>query len=464
MRSSWLVARSARLCRGSRSSSSAASSGLHAALDRHKISPDVVPSGADAHAVLRQLRLLETLGVPDVARAVARDPALLTHDTKALVGRHLEYLLSLGIPRVGPMIESSPQLLSCDLTDNLHRKVSILQALGVKRVGPWLYKNRGRIVGMDVDADMRPPVEYLQSIEGLQVHRVLEALPTHVFGRNTVEHMERRVTYLRDEAGVGAERVGTLVSRWPLVLTLSVEGSLKPKVEWLSTLGVDDVATLLVRHPALLSHSLANLQAKHSIVTKLWGKSAAEVARFPQALTYSAHFLRARAGFLKAKGRDSVGLHRALRTADKLFATRLAQASVEEYQAFAAAVKHGGGQEEYDAHDVEARAPGGGGEPYDWGDTTLDAMIEAVGAPRLRERGVIHPELTSVEKHIAFNNASLAKDRTLEDELVAMRKAIQAVVHDDNLPTGEAEVQPISEATAAASAGDAAASEPAPPS
>ena len=208
----------------------AASSELHVALERHKIPPDAVPPSADAESVLRQLRFLEMLEVPDIARAVKRDPAVLTLSTQEVATKHLDYLLSLGITRVGPMIEASPSLLSCDLTRDLHRKVTILQALGVKKIGSWLFRNRGRIVAMDVDADLRPPVEFLQSVHQMEVNKVIEALPNGVFGAGVRDKMEKRVRYLSEEIGVGERRVGRMVSRWPFVLTMSLRGSIQPKV------------------------------------------------------------------------------------------------------------------------------------------------------------------------------------------------------------------------------------------
>ena len=208
----------------------ASNSGLQTVLERHSIPPDAVPADADAHAVLRQLRFLETLGVSDMAGTVARDPTVLTQDTEKLAGRHIEYMLSLGIPKMGPMIEKVPQLLSCDLTHDFHRKVAILKALGIRKIGPWLYKNRGRVVTMDVDTDMRPPVEYLQSVKSLQVHKVLETLPIGVFGAGKKEMMEKRVNYLSEDLGVGVNRVGKMISRWPYVLTMSQTETIEPKV------------------------------------------------------------------------------------------------------------------------------------------------------------------------------------------------------------------------------------------
>ena len=528
----WAEAPRRQLCAG-------ASSGLDAALSRLSISPDAVPPSADPKAVLRQLRFLEVLGVPDVAAAVARDPSVLSHNAERLASRHVDYLLSLGIARVGPMIEAVPQLLSCDLTHDLHRKVSIVQALGVKKIGTWLYKNRGRVATMDVDEDLRPPIEYLRTIPQLQVHKVLEALPHGVFGKGKAEELEARVAYLTEELILADDLLGKMISRSPFVLTMSLEG-LKAKVtrtrhcpncaavrssschedmhnrsrfvtvakqdiyrpsscgglpsrvtarppcnhpqsghcrikfqgaadadpcvracpllslqiEWFRSLGVSDVGAMLARHPAVLNRTLANLQAKHDFLADVWGRSVDEIEAFPQVYTYSLHYLRARAGFLKLKDREGVGLIRSLRTADYLFAKQCAQSSIEQYQAFARAVKAGGGSETYDAHDVEARAPGGGGEAYDWGDASLESMIETVGTPRLAEREVLHAELTAVEKHMAFNDEMLAKDRKLEAEILSVRRAVHAFLDGDGGSVEELEVEPVSESAEGGAATD----------
>ena len=222
------------------------------------------------------------------------------------------------------------------------------------------------------------------------------------------------------------------------------------QVEWLREIGVEDVGYLLLRHPHVLSHSLANLQAKYDFVTKVWGRQTKEVEVFPQVLTYSLHYLRARAGYLHANGKAADGgLHRLLRTADRLFAQKLAGGEIAAYQAFARAVKLGGNESEYDAHEVQARAPGGGGGAFDWGETSLDAMVEQIGTPTLMWRGVLHPELTAVEKFMAFNNEMLARDAKLEAELDETRRTVADFLASERGALGEAEVLPSAPPAAA---------------
>ena len=47
--------------------------------------------------------------------------------------------------------------------------------------------------------------------------------------------------------------------------------------------------------------------------------------------------------------------------------------------------------------------PGGGGEPYDWGEASVADMLEKLAHDPLllKSRGAIHSERTAVEKHMA---------------------------------------------------------------
>ena len=220
---------------------------------------------------------------------------------------------------------------------------------------------------------------------------------------------------------------------------------------------MDEPAVLIAKHPQVLSISPEMLQAKHAFITGVWGRDMSEISEFPQVLTYSLHYLRARAGFLRLKGVEGKDLHRLLRYPDTLFAKQLAKSDVVEYQAFALAVRHGGGQEAYNAHDYKARVPGGGGEPHDWGSMPLDEMIEKIGPASLKSRGVFHPELTSVDKHMASHTEMLAKDKQLEDELLHMRRTVQAFIAEESL--GEAEVTPVTPPTESGSEGAGASGE-----
>ena len=88
----------------------------------------------------------------------------------------------------------------------------------------------------------------------------------------------------------------------------------------------------MTAHLASTARPCHHVPRLHACLLAQWGRSALELQAFPQTLTYSLHYLRARAGFLKLHGREAK-LHRTLRSAEHSFATKLAKSTVEEYQA-----------------------------------------------------------------------------------------------------------------------------------
>lgn len=337
----WRPRPVARACVGSRGlCSSGSDATLPALLEQHGLPAEAVPADADHEIVARNLRLLKALNVPDVPAAVSLEPELMSRDLVAHAPPRIEYLTSLGVSSIGDMVRHHPRLLWCDITRDLHRKVAILQALGVRKIAWWLQKN-SRVLAVDVERDMRPPIELLRTVPGLDVGKVLNALPMGVFGKEP--KLRKRIAYFADELALNPpSRIGSMISRWPHVLTYSIESNIQPKVEWLRSVGFSDVGELLSRNPRLLSVSLDALQEKHAFLTSEWGQTLEQLARFPQAYTYSLSYLRTRHGYLKVAGREGRWhLHRALRTADYLFAKKLAGRDVLEYQAYARAVVNG---------------------------------------------------------------------------------------------------------------------------
>lgn len=407
---------------------------LPAVLERLKIEREAIPAGISDEVMVHRLGFLEAIGVPNVAAAVACDPQLLTHDPATVAAPRLEYLLSLGVSRVGPMVGMAPQLLSCDVTNDLHRKVAILQALGVTRVANFLQRNPWLVL-IDIERDMRPPIEYLRSIENLNLGKVLDALPSGVFGGGKIDGLEKtkmlkaRVEYLGGELGVAPQwRLGRMLSRHPQLLVSSVEDNLKPKVEWLKSIGVEDVALMLYKHPRILGLSLETLRQKYSFIVDEWGRPSKEVAIFPQCLTYSLDYLRARAGFLIANGKaDQHHLHRILRTADYLFAKKLSGGrTAVEYQAFAHAIKGQVAADEATIVGVDGDAESDDDEAPTESAAGASRSLAEIAAGASEEVGR-KKELsweTAGDKHMARRLAEMQSDAKQAEAVAEVRRTI----------------------------------------
>ena len=73
-----------------------------------------------------------------------------------------------------------------------------------------------------------------------------------------------RIDFLRDRAGVAAERVGRVVLLAPQLLDLDVEETLAPRVEYLVGLGltIENVGKAIGRDPTLLTHREESMQSR----------------------------------------------------------------------------------------------------------------------------------------------------------------------------------------------------------
>ena len=395
---------------------SASSPTLSELLEQNGLPTSAVPATADPAAVGQQLRFLKTLGVPSLSIAVDRDPQLLTRDPRSSEP-NVEYLLSLGVTDVGGIVGRCPQMLTCDVNADLHRKVAILHALGVRRIARFVEKNPNFAL-LDVDTELRKQIEYLRTLPGLDLGKVFDIAPT-VFGRDQ-ELVQAVAEYLVDEIRVPQDRVGKTLNKYPQLLAMRVD-AIQSKVEWFRSVGIEDVTRLIMRHPRVLGCAVATLQEKHDFIVNVWKRDVQQIAGFPQALTYSFDFLRKRHGFLHAAGKADQGrLHRLLRTADQLFATKLAGRTVEEYQRFVAP-----------ASEDDIRS--------------LDEML-ASAAPSQVE--------SALDKHVSRRTAELESDKLREEELHRTRRAVRDFFSEGLVQDAVLDSSPAQEVSADAKYGD----------
>ena len=143
---------------------------------------------------------------------------------------------------------------------------------------------------------------------------VLAAAPRLLAG--DPEAMEERLAWLDEQLGIGeVGRLQRVVRLAPLVLLLSLEKTLRPRVAFVRALGVDDtlLANLIVRSPRLLHSPEAALAARvdwltdNKIVEKAGGGIAAFLARQPDFFALSPAQCAKRLDTLEALGLSRAG-------------------------------------------------------------------------------------------------------------------------------------------------------------
>lgn len=200
---------------------------------------------------------------------------------------------------------------------------------------------------------------------------------------------------------------------------------------------------MLYKHPRVLGSSLDLLREKHAFVVDEWGRKPEEIEIFPQVLTYSLDYLRARAGFLLANGKaDQHHLHRILRTADHLFAKNLSGGrTAQEYQAFAAAIA--GTSTRAAEGSVAAGADGSPAKP-------LSELVEEA------QSGKWQALVSAGDKHLARRLAEVTQDMEQAQAIEDMRQTLDELLGRGASASGaQTLVAGADVAAADAAAGDA---------
>ena len=233
---------------------------------------------ADPGALLRAQPTLVTLDAPRVIAAaafiqryvggpdkvgpfVAANPQALLwrDDRKSVVAEHLRLL---GVPdrAIRSASDAFPQLSLLTSASNVDRLWTFLHdelRLSPAALGK-LVASYPQLLGLSLEANVRPKVSYLAEELGIDVAKALIRHP-QLLGLALETNLRVTVEYLR-ETGVDVRKA---VERHPQALSLSLTHSIMPSIEYLRSLGIERVGRLLTAQPTILSLSLAaNLEPK----------------------------------------------------------------------------------------------------------------------------------------------------------------------------------------------------------
>ena len=172
----------------------------------------------------KRLQFLQSLGVPSdkVGHVLSRAPALLYHTIATMEPRvqYMCYILRLERTDIGRMVVRHPKLLTANEAMLESRLLFLFQ------------------LGLDDEA----------------VRRMVRSHPQLL--NYTPDCMAPRVAWLTDEVGMTPDEVAHTVSRLSQVFGLSVENSLRPKYEYLTS-ELGGTKRSLLECPTYLSLSLA---------------------------------------------------------------------------------------------------------------------------------------------------------------------------------------------------------------
>eukprot|EP00250_Pteridium_aquilinum_P016477 c23122_g1_i1 orf=535-2121(+) len=202
----------------------------------------------------------------------------------------VSYAISLGLSleQVELLAKRSPSFISCKPERNIQPVVNYFLGLGVPKPGILkILLKRPQIFVCNLEEYLKPSMLYLESlgVERSQWPRILVQFPALLtYGK---AKLQVAVAFLH-EAGLSSADVGFIVTRFPHVVSFSVEEKLTPTLEFLKSMGVKDVALFLRKSPQVLGYSVeGNMKPTIRFLIEL-GYNQTEVItiinKFPQIL------------------------------------------------------------------------------------------------------------------------------------------------------------------------------------
>lgn len=257
----------------------------------------------------------------------------------------LEYLLSVGVNQkdIRKMLLRQPQILEYTVENNLKVHVAFLVSLGIpdSRVGRIIAATPS-FFSYSVENSLRPTVRYLIDEVGIQkkdLGKVIQLSPQILVQRVDISWTDR-YTFLKKELGAPRDSIVKMITKHPQLLHYSIEDGLKPRINFLRSIGMcnSDILKVLTSLTQVLSLSLeGNLRPKYIYLVNELKNEVKALTKYPMYLSLSLdQRIRPRHRFLvflKKAPKGPFPLSSLIPT-DESFCQQWAKTSVDKYLAF----------------------------------------------------------------------------------------------------------------------------------
>ena len=185
-------------------------------------------SGSSGLAVKEFLQKEMQLTPVQVAKVIARFPAVLGYSIEANLKPTVEWIQRLGLSQsqVAKVITTSPAVLGLSIEANLKPTVEWIKGLGLSQSQvAKVIANFPSVLGLSIEANLKPTVEWVKGL------------------------------------GLSQSQVAKVIATAPAVLGLSIEANLKPTVAWIKGLGLSQsqVAKVIAAFPRVLGLSMRRI-------------------------------------------------------------------------------------------------------------------------------------------------------------------------------------------------------------
>jgi len=197
----------------------------------------------------------------------------------------LTYMVSLGFKEKDLeklLLQSEDQLFSKPVSKIISRVEYLKSELGLEGTSLVKIVSKDPQILLQRNRHSIPRCRYLTHL-GLDTQALASVLSKQpsILHLSVQNSLKPRVDYFRHELGIASEDLAKVITRNPAVLTFSVEDQIAPRVEFLKDLGIshENVAKLILRHPQTLQYSFDGIKEHVDFLAKDCKMNDDEVAK-----------------------------------------------------------------------------------------------------------------------------------------------------------------------------------------
>ncbi|XP_042442560.1 transcription termination factor MTERF9, chloroplastic-like [Zingiber officinale] len=257
----------------------------------------------------------------------------------------LEFLMSVGVKHrdIRRILIRQPQILEYTVENNLKSHVAFLVNIGVphSRVGQ-IITSAPSLFSYSVEHSLKPTVRYLVEEVGIKttdISKVVQLSP-QILVQRIDSTWTLRFNFLSKELGAPKDSIVKMVTKHPQLLHYSIEDGILPRINFLRSIGMcnSDILKVLTSLAQVLSLSLeGNLKPKYLYLVNELRNEVKSLTKYPMYLSLSLdQRIRPRHRFLvflKKAPKGPFPLSSLVPT-DECFCQQWAGTSLERYLAF----------------------------------------------------------------------------------------------------------------------------------
>ncbi|MQM23635.1 hypothetical protein Taro_056702, partial [Colocasia esculenta] len=257
----------------------------------------------------------------------------------------LEYLMSVGVKHrdIRKILLRQPQILEYTVENNLKVHVFFLASLGIpdSRIGQ-IITAAPSLFSYSIEDSLKPTVRYLVEEVGISrtdISKVVQLSP-QILVQRIDNSWNSRLSFLSKELGAPRDSIVKMVRKHPQLLHYSIEDGIHPRINFLRSIGMrnSEILKVLTSLTQVLSLSLeGNLKPKYLYLVNELRNEVQSLTKYPMYLSLSLEQrIRPRHRFLvslKKAPRGPFPLSSLVPT-DECFCQQWAGTSLEKYLEF----------------------------------------------------------------------------------------------------------------------------------